>query len=194
MHQDCHDDCKIEELALIEENLADYGDFLKEIRHEMLIECEFETIGEGDVAADLQTSELTCELCDSGSECGHRKTGDVLVGSQGYRDEREDDARDCSDCEGCDYRQQDSNERICVSFTHGAFVEVGGDQSEDSAHIHDTFDTEVQVSGFLGQDFSDGSEHQGRAVCTGSCEKKYEGIEDVHAFTSFSVFFLNTTL
>ena len=141
MHQDSADDCQIEELALVKENLPYDRDILQEIRHEVLVKGELEPVGQGDIAADLKSSELSRELCHSGSECGHGKTCDVLVCPECHRNEGEDRPCQASDNKGGKNRKQDGKERVCISFSDSGLIEVGGNQSEDSAHVHDSLDS-----------------------------------------------------
>ena len=112
----------------------------------MLVKGELESVGQGHVTADLKPSELSCELGHTGSECRHCKTCDILVSPECDCYEGEEGACQASDEECCDYRKQNGDNGAGVAFTHGGLIEVGGNQSEDSAHVHDSLNAQVEVS------------------------------------------------
>ena len=53
-------------------------------------------------------------------------------------------------------------------------IQEGTDDTADTAHIHDTGDTEVQVTGLLRQDFTGTAEQQGDTLHDGTGEERYK--------------------
>ena len=179
-------DSQIEEVDLIEQDRAYYRYVLEEGRHEFQREDFLEMVAYRNIAAEFVSHHLADELGDSCSEGGHRKTGDVLVGPEGDGYEAEDKSGSGSCGESAQNCNKYCNKSAGGLRTYQGLVSVCSHESQDASHVHDALDSEVEVSGFLGDYLSHGSEHENGGVGSGCRDKCYQC---VHAFTSLSVFF-----
>ena len=136
-----------------------------------LRECNGWYIGMADL--DQRAAE---EVADADTERGKGKTGNVLICPHRYCQEAVQKSHQAREEQRAKQRDQDG-EDTDVPMTEigtGLFKEEAADNAADGAHIHDAGDTEVQVAGFLGDDFTGRTVQKRNALHDGSSnEGKY---------------------
>ena len=113
------------------------------------------------------------EVADAGSEGGKRKTGYVLICTEGYGKESIDKTHKAGAEQGTKQRNKHRKERIYLAGGgQGLLIEEGADNTADSADIHNSGDTEVEVAGFFGDDFTGGTEQKRNALHNRTLNKR----------------------
>ena len=92
---------------------------------------------------------------------GQRQAGHVLVGPQGYRQERIDQSGQHGKRDRAKDAQDHNQERRQAALSD----HVQHEAAARAAHAHDAWNAQVQVSGFFGQDFTGGAVHEYSAKC-----------------------------
>ena len=155
VHYYCNDDREINEEAELEEEVAEPAAGVCE--GQSRLEAQAGVVkGDGGGAGAGELDEGAAEeVAEADAEGGHGKTGDVLVGSQRNRQEAVDKPHYQRAEEAAEQRYRYCEEAVHVLGRGKAlFVEERADDAADGANVHDTRNTEVEVSGLLGQDFT----------------------------------------
>ena len=109
------------------------------------------------------------EVCDAAAENGQRQAGDILIGPEGDGQKAVNQAAQ-SGCQkrGDEGQQQTDNGGGILAVD---LVEERGRKACNAAQIHDAGDTQVQVAGFLRQNFANGAVHDDGAEEHGGLEQ-----------------------
>lgn len=192
------DGTQIQAAACSVDKAAHYdGDYYDEVDHEAVIEQYIVDIGDavgqvlccsegGGCGRDRYLSYASRELGeasaeeigDAASEYGERKSGDVLVGSQGYREEAVYESSEYGAyerAEGCDKQSHKGYGR-----GHAVLIQVGSEQSAYAAHVHYAGNAKVKMSRFLGHYLAEASVHYDRAERYGGSYERYYLSYDLH--------------
>ena len=109
---------------------------------------------------------------------GQSQAGHILVCPERYRQERIDQAAEHGQEHGAQDPQEHNQERRKAALAD----HVQDQASASAAHAHDTGNTQVQVSGFLRQDFARGAVHK----CRAESQRVNQKVQpDIHLTASF---------
>ncbi len=169
---------QVEKHAVAEEDAPQGRDILKEIREGGVLEKALQCVADGNIAVFPDPHVLADELAHSCAEDGQGQSGDVLVGPEGDGEEAENqggqgprqEGAENADAHG-DYSAGPGSRRL--------FVVEHAPQAQGAAHEHDALHAQVQVAGFLRQDFPQGAEEQGRAIGDGGDDEGQEQTQEI---------------
>ena len=123
---------------------------------------------------DVTAGELhhrgTEKVTESNAKGGDGQTGYILVGPQGHGQETIQQPHQQGAEERTDQRDQHSQKRIKLRYM--LLIQKRTNHAADTAHIHNTGNTQVQVAGFLRQDLAGGAEQNRHALHHGTLEQR----------------------
>ena len=125
----------------------------------------------GDLAAGELDQGAAEEVADAHAEGGHGKAGHVLIGPQRHRQQAVQKSHEQGAKQGAEQGNADSQQSAHSLCGGGLFIEERADDAADAAHIHDAGDSQIQVAGFFGQNFTGAAIEQGNALHNGPGEE-----------------------
>ena len=156
MHDDGQDDGQVYHETVIEDQLA-YHAQTGEAGNGGPVDGAGGSHGDLAHAAGHGVEAAAEEVGDAAAEDGQRQTGDVLVGPQGDGQEAVKQAAQSGDQERCQEGDQQAHKAVGIGVIE--LIEERGRQTRDAAQVHDARDAQVQIAGFLRQNFADGAVH-----------------------------------
>ena len=118
------------------------------------------------------------EITEANTECSHGKTGNILIGSECYGQEAEQQTHqqrtDQAEC-GRDQHRQEGHH--CLGIGQALLIQECADNAANTADIHDTGNTQVHIAGLLGDDLTGGTEQQRGALGDGTGQERKDGFK-----------------
>ena len=109
------------------------------------------------------------EISEAHTECSQCKTGYVLIGFQGYRQDAVDQGTDQGEQQTSDHgthNAQKADRGICA-----VFIQKSACKTADGTHVHDAGDTHIQVAAFFCKDLSGSTVKERHTLGNGSLDK-----------------------